>query len=54
MRLFAKIIKNDCDEEFLRVQDHVKDTLDLLLRTILREKHPMKQELEISNMCTKI
>lgn len=54
VRLFAKIIKNDCDEEFLRVQEHVKDTLDLLLRSILREKHPLKQELEITNICMKI
>ena len=45
--LFAKILKNDCDEEFLRVQDHVTDTLDLLLRTQLREKHPSKQDADI-------
>lgn len=54
VRLFAKILKNDCDEEFLRVQDHVKDTLELLLRSILREKHPLKQELDIANTCLKI
>jgi len=50
VRLFAKILKNDCDEEFLRVQDHVRDTLNVLLRSIIRDKYPLKQEEDISNM----
>lgn len=32
VRLFGKILKNECDEEFRLVQIHVKDTLTLLMK----------------------
>ena len=31
-RLFGKILKNECDEEFRMIQVHVKDTLNLLVK----------------------
>jgi len=30
--LFAKILKNECDEEFRYVQSHVKDSLSQMLK----------------------
>ena len=50
VRLFAKILKNECDEEFRLIQVHVKDTLSVLLRSILRDRFPQKQETDISGM----
>ena len=44
--LFAKILKNECDEEFRFIQAHVKDTLIQLVRVIYKEKFPLKSELE--------
>ena len=46
--LFAKILKNECDEEFRFVQAHVKESLSNMLRQVLREKHAQKSEKEIS------
>ncbi len=37
--LFGKILKNECDEEFRFIQMHVKDTLNNLLKILLREKY---------------
>lgn len=42
--LFAKVLKNECDEEFRYIQVHVRDTLKAVLRSVLREKHPLKSE----------
>lgn len=44
--LFAKILKNECDEEFRLIQNHVKDTLLTLVRVIYRDKYPLKSETE--------
>ena len=52
--LFAKILKNECDEEFRFVQMHVKDNLTLILRFIIREKFPIKSEKDISKEIEKI
>ena len=53
--LFAKILKNECDEQFRFVQMHVKDSLAGLLKTIIREKNPIKSEKEVhkdtENVC---
>jgi hypothetical protein len=46
--LFAKILKNECDEEFRYVQMHVKQTLSNLLKITLREKYPMKRNSQLS------
>ena len=38
IKLFGKILKNECDEEFRFIQMHVRDTLQNLLRVLLRER----------------
>ncbi len=48
MRLFGKILKNECDEEFRLVQLHVKDTLTLLMKQIIQEKHPNMAETQLN------
>ena len=48
--LFGKILKNECDEEFRFIQAHVKDTLQGLLRVLLKEKHSFKNETDINKM----
>lgn len=52
--LFAKILKNECDEEFRFIQLHVKDTLANILKQVLREKYPLKSEAELAKMTDKI
>jgi hypothetical protein len=52
--LFAKILKNECDEEFRFIQTHVRDTLGNLLKILLREKYHLKSEAEIAAMCEHI
>lgn len=52
--LFGKILKNECDEEFRFIQMHVKDTLSNLLKILVREKHHLKSEGEIVQMCEQI
>ena len=42
--LFAKILKNECDEEFRFVQMHVRQTLGYLLKQVLRERYPTKSQ----------
>jgi hypothetical protein len=39
IKLFGKILKNECDEEFRTVQVRVKDTLGILLKAMLKEKY---------------
>lgn len=48
--LFAKILKNECDEDFRLIQAHVKETLINLVKVMLKEKHPLKRENEIKSM----
>lgn len=48
--LFGKILKNECDEEFRYIQLHVKETLSGLLKTLIKERFPMKSEAEVSRM----
>lgn len=45
--LFAKMLKNECDESFRPRQEQVKDSLNKLLKEIVREKHPHKSEKDI-------
>ena len=45
--LFAKILKNECDEEFRLIQLHVKDTLLQLVRVIYKDKYPLKSEADV-------
>ena len=39
VKLFGKILKNECDEEFRFIQMHVRDTLASLLKVMLRESY---------------
>jgi hypothetical protein len=48
------VLKNECDEEFRFIQLHVKETLQNLLRILLREKHHLKTEGEISAIIEQI
>ena len=52
--LFAKILKNECDEDFRYIQMHVRDTLLSLVVVMLKDKHPKKSETEFSHMLDKI
>lgn len=48
--LFAKILKNECDEDFRFIQVHVKDTLISLVKVMLKDKYPLKSEKDIQKM----
>ena len=48
--LFAKILKNECDEDFRFIQMHVKDPLVSLVKVMLKDKHPLKSEKDIQKM----
>ena len=48
--LFAKILKNECDEDFRFIQTHVKDTLLNLVKLMVKNKYPLKSEKEILKM----
>ena len=48
--LFAKILKNECDESFRFIQAHVKETLIALVKTMLKEKYQHKTESDIQKM----
>ena len=52
--LFAKILKNECDEDFRFVQMHVRESIMNVLKQILREKSPLKPEAEIARECETI
>lgn len=45
--LFAKILKNECDEEFRLIQMHVKDTLLQLVKASYKDKYPLKSEKDV-------
>ena len=45
--LFAKVLKNECDEEFRYIQVHVKNTLEQVLKSVYREKQPLKTEKDL-------
>ena len=46
--LFAKTLKNECDQEFRIVQEYVKDQVFTALRQTIKEKNQSKSEGEIS------
>ena len=52
--LFAKILKNECDEEFRFIQDHVKNTLLEMVKAMLKDRHPLKSKEDITSMLNKI
>lgn len=48
--LFGKILRNQCDEEFRFIQQHVKDALVNFLKQLLKEKFIHKTETDIQKM----
>jgi len=52
--LFAKILKNECDEEFRFIQAHVKSTLMDMVKAMMKDKYPLKSEGEITKMLEKV
>lgn len=52
--LFGKILRNEWDEEFRFIQMHVQETLNSLLKIILKEKYPNKSEIGINDMYLQI
>jgi hypothetical protein len=46
--LFAKILKNEIEEDFRYIQDKVKTTVSNVLKKYIKEKHKHKRELEIN------
>ena len=54
VRLFGKVLKNDCDEEFIRTQEYVSDSLNVLLKVLIREKHQYKQEQDVTSYAESI
>ena len=47
--LFAKILKNECDEEFRLIQMHVKETLVKLVEVIYQDKFPLKSKQDVQS-----
>lgn len=54
INLFAKVLKNECDEEFRLIQVHVRATIDNVLKQVLRERYPLKSESDISKQVQRI
>jgi hypothetical protein len=54
VNLFAKVLKNECDEDFRLIQIHVAQTTLNLLRQVMREKYPLKSESDISKQITRL
>lgn len=52
--LFAKILKNECDEDFRYHQNHSAENLVSNLKQVLREKFYQKSEKEIQRMAATI
>jgi len=48
--VFAKVLRNECDEEFRLVQNQVKNTIVELLKMHLRGKFPFKHNSEIKDI----
>jgi nitrogenase subunit NifH len=45
--LFGKILRNECDEEFRFIQIHVSDTINQLIKVVMKERYVHKSESEI-------
>ena len=48
--LFAKCLKNECDQEFRSVQGIARDQVFHAFKCVLREKHPRGAERELAAM----
>lgn len=48
--LFAKTLKNECDQEFRGVQEYVKEQVFSALKGVIKEKYSSKSEGEITDL----
>lgn len=48
--LFAKLLKNEIEEDFRYIQEKIKNTVSKVLKKHLREKHKLKGENDINTM----
>ena len=48
--LFAKLLKNEVEEDFRYIQDKIKTSVSKVLRKYLREKYKHKGELELNSI----
>ena len=47
IQLFAKVLKNVCDENFRLTQLRVKDTVIKMMKEVVREKMPLKSQADV-------
>lgn len=40
------MLRNEIDEDFRLVQVHVRETIQVLLKSLIRERYPLKSEVE--------
>ena len=52
--LFGKILRNECDEEFWFIQMHLSETINQLLKSVLKEKYLYKSESDIAKLVQSI
>jgi len=48
--LFAKLLKNEIEEDFRYIQDKIKTTVSKVLKRHLRDKYKLKSELDINSI----
>lgn len=48
--LFAKLLKNEVEEEFRYIQEKIKNTVTKVLRKHLRDRHKLKPENELNEI----
>jgi hypothetical protein len=48
--LFGKVLRNEIDEEFRWVQSALKETVNGLMKGLVREKYAMKGEADIKTI----
>lgn len=54
MCLFGKVLRNEVDEDFRFVQAALRDTVYTLLKQQVREKYPLKGEVELKALSEEI
>ena len=52
--LFGKVLRNEVDEDFRFVQAALRDTVYTLLKQLVREKYPLKGEVELKSLSEEI
>ena len=52
--LFAKILKNECEEQFRLVHEHIKNAVNGMIRTLLCERRKHISETELRKQVDKI